>query len=225
MKSRKQTSPGISVGFTLVELLVVVVIIAVLIALTFPAAGRFLLAGKDAKCKQNLRQLGVAYIAYANDHDGAVLTDGTGPYEWTRVIQPYLGYQTFQSSLVKEFTCPAAPQRPGALYWQPDYAGNVHGALYGLMGDGGVSLGVNAASTAFLKLPGQDHPAKVIAFLDWIPGWRFARKYEFSMVNNSNQSMARVFRHSGKLNAVFMDGHLESLDHPIPTNSTNIPWR
>jgi prepilin-type processing-associated H-X9-DG protein len=84
---------------------------------------------------------------------------------------------------------------------------------------------VTVGSTAPLKLAGQEHPSRVIAFLDWIPGWRYARRYEFARVNDSNQDMARVFRHSGKLNAVFVDGHVEAIDHPIATDWMNIPWR
>lgn len=216
-------------GFTLVELLVVVAIIAILIALLFPAATRFVLAGKDTKCKQNLRQLGIAYIAYAQDHDGAVVTDGGYPYEWTRVIQPYLGYQTFQTNLLKEFCCPVAPQRPTAAYWEPDYAGNVHGALYGATpkengGDGGASLGVSAASTAPPKLAGQNQPAKVIAFMDWMPGWRFARTEDCWRLNDPAMAL-RVFRHSGNLNAIFVDGHIEAIAPPFPTNRLSPPWR
>lgn len=210
-------------GFTLVELLVVIAVIAILALLLMPVVKSSLLAAKSAKCKQNLKQLAAAYMSYASDHDGSVVTDGKSPYEWTRVIQPYLGYETFQISLVKEFTCPAAPKRKDASYWQPDYAGNVHGALYGLMGDGGASLGISAASTAPMKLAGQERPSKVIAFLDWIPGWRYARRYEFARVND--QDKERVFRHSGKLNAVFVDGHVETIDYPLPTNHLDTPWR
>jgi len=84
---------------------------------------------------------------------------------------------------------------------------------------------VSVTSTAPLKLVGQEHPAKVIAFLDWIPGWRYARRYEFAMVNDPNQARDRVFRHSGKLNAVFVDGHIETIEHPISTDWANPPWR
>jgi prepilin-type N-terminal cleavage/methylation domain-containing protein/prepilin-type processing-associated H-X9-DG protein len=212
-------------GFTLVELLVVIAVIAILLALLIPSVRRVSLAAKDTQCKHKLRQLHIAYISYANDHDGSVLTDGASGYEWTRVIQPYLGYRTFQSALIKEFRCPVAPERPTALYWQPDYGGNVHGALYGGATQNCLQqLGLSLATTAPPKLAGQDQPAKVIVFMDWMPGWRYARTEDCWRLNDPTIEI-RVFRHSGKINAIFVDGHMEAIAPPFPTNKKDIPWR
>jgi len=57
-------------GFSLIELLVVIVIIGILAALIVPAAGRGTSQAKRAKCLQNLRQIQVATIAYAGENDG-----------------------------------------------------------------------------------------------------------------------------------------------------------
>jgi len=56
-------------GFTLVELLVVVALLAVLMSLLLPALGRVREQAKGVKCLSNLRQLGVAAMAYANDNE------------------------------------------------------------------------------------------------------------------------------------------------------------
>jgi len=57
-------------GFTLVELLVVIGIIAVLVSVLMPSLGRAREAANQAKCLSNLRQLGVAFVMYANESNG-----------------------------------------------------------------------------------------------------------------------------------------------------------
>lgn len=57
-------------GFTLVELLVVIGIIAVLIAILLPALARAREQGKNAACMAQMRNLGQALLMYANDNKG-----------------------------------------------------------------------------------------------------------------------------------------------------------
>src|SRR3954463_12207895 len=59
-------------GFTLVELLVVIGIIAVLIAILLPALGRVRAAAQTLQCKSNLRQLVLATTFFANEPWGCL---------------------------------------------------------------------------------------------------------------------------------------------------------
>jgi len=57
-------------GFSLVELLVVIAIIAILAALLLPAISRSKEQGYRVSCINNLKQLSLAWVMYADDHDG-----------------------------------------------------------------------------------------------------------------------------------------------------------
>jgi prepilin-type processing-associated H-X9-DG protein/prepilin-type N-terminal cleavage/methylation domain-containing protein len=71
MTKQKLASQG---GFTLVELLVVIGIIALLISLLLPALGRARNSADAVKCSSNLHQLALAAYAYAYDNKGYNVT-------------------------------------------------------------------------------------------------------------------------------------------------------
>jgi prepilin-type N-terminal cleavage/methylation domain-containing protein len=59
---------GATRGFTLIELLIVIAIIAILAALLLPALARAKQRAERAECLNNLRQLQLAWIMYADDN-------------------------------------------------------------------------------------------------------------------------------------------------------------
>lgn len=67
-------------GFTLVELLVVIGIIAVLISILLPALSKARQSAVNVACLSNLRQQGLAMQFFAQEHQGAVPTYDTYPY-------------------------------------------------------------------------------------------------------------------------------------------------
>lgn len=73
-------------GFTLIELLVVIAIITLLMALLVPVLRSAREQGQRTVCLSNLRQLTLAWIAYASEYDGkmvdgrATSTTISGPY-------------------------------------------------------------------------------------------------------------------------------------------------
>lgn len=79
MNSQRGFTRPTNGGFTLIELLVVIAIIALLMAILIPALHSAGEHGKRAVCLNNLRQLTLAWIMYADDNDGKICTAWVGP--------------------------------------------------------------------------------------------------------------------------------------------------
>jgi prepilin-type N-terminal cleavage/methylation domain-containing protein len=72
-RTPQRSRPGSRRGFTLIELLVVVAIIALLLAILLPALASARLQAARVREMAAASQLMVAYHAYSNDYDGALL--------------------------------------------------------------------------------------------------------------------------------------------------------
>jgi prepilin-type N-terminal cleavage/methylation domain-containing protein len=145
-------------AFTLVELLVVVAIIALLLSILLPSLNKARDLARMTACLSNARQLGLANVAYASEHEDTVIPGSWGDSAgkgWTyhMGLLPYLGKALDSNDVgkfgirwgerngyaLKVFKCPGDPQLRDRLVGdaQKDgfaghsYAMNVAGAYGG----------------------------------------------------------------------------------------------
>jgi prepilin-type N-terminal cleavage/methylation domain-containing protein/prepilin-type processing-associated H-X9-DG protein len=197
MKPRPRVTPFHPVhvrGFTLVELLAVIAIVAVLAGLILATLGPMRAAARQAKCAANLRSIGGAFNQFAADYDGyyPAVTYNTGHLDgkvnpnkshWWVELKPYIGVD------IKTI-------------------GGIEGNPFAICPDG--LTGMNSKMNYYFQTPrvtiGQ--PAKTILVGDskshalsvWI-GDPTGEKFESSDPQ----------RHNGLANYLFADGHLEKL--------------
>lgn len=69
-------------GFTLIEILVVVAIIAMLIAILLPSLARARAQARNVNCQSNMRQLGMAFLAYSTAWKGRLPGDEENGADW-----------------------------------------------------------------------------------------------------------------------------------------------
>jgi prepilin-type N-terminal cleavage/methylation domain-containing protein/prepilin-type processing-associated H-X9-DG protein len=122
-------------GFTLVELLVVISVIAVLISLLLPSLGAAREAAVRTSCANNLRQVGVMLSAYYADHGSlparVMGTRGDSPH----VVAPNMSREPvaeleYYMDTKQVFYCPDNFQDRGPDEWWPHPSLNVIAATY-----------------------------------------------------------------------------------------------
>jgi prepilin-type N-terminal cleavage/methylation domain-containing protein len=104
-------------GFTLVELLVVMAIIALLAALLLPALTRSKVSAQRTACLNNLRQVSIGTHLYALDNGdtlpaapnvtGSSLEPNHAAIFYKRLMKSYVGLSGASSPQDKVFACPA----------------------------------------------------------------------------------------------------------------------
>jgi prepilin-type N-terminal cleavage/methylation domain-containing protein/prepilin-type processing-associated H-X9-DG protein len=190
-------------GFTLVELLVVVSIMAVLAGLLFPVLVQVREHARQSTCLSNLQQVAKAHLLYLQDWDeqlpywylpGAPRPRPFGPHVyWTEYLQPYLRTQ-------------AVFRDPSARWIGPE---EVRLADYALVTWGPGGFGTPEAP--YYRWPGPPltlgqvaRPAETLSLLD---GWSTTAGSTVDGWGSTGWTMEAPLRHGGGTNVSFVDGH------------------
>ncbi|MBI3878531.1 MAG: type II secretion system protein [Verrucomicrobia bacterium] len=109
-------------AFTLVELLMVIVIIGILASLLLPVIAKAPGRARQVKCVSNLRQDGIGFIMWAQDHDGKfpmrVPVAQGGSREFVATPQAYRHVLVLSNLLQtpKVLACPSDTRQPAETW-------------------------------------------------------------------------------------------------------------
>lgn len=225
-------------GFTLVELLIVIGIIAVLIGILMPVLGKARAQANRAACLSNVRQLGAAILMYCNDNKGYFptcaywdMSPAYRPYpeDWIHwqanrnldesAIAKYVGRGEKLKTLLR---CPSdtfenRKTHLGIAPGQGPY-------LYSYSMNDSAGLNLRGASSGFArtKINQWRSPSRKILIteaaedINTAPAWarsRLARRHGTGISRGGGTPGTPAGRVIGiNVSAAFFDGHAESTD-------------
>lgn len=229
-----------AIAFTLVELLTVVAIIGILAGLGVGAVSGTVRRAKDARCKNNLKQLSTALISYVGSHgqypqtiNPEVLEGKTNNWIWCHVLEremtsderflPPRFLNSFKDSV---WECPA--MRTAAQRQDLGYGYNTSGVSsdrtqepLGLGGKvrGEMMMGMPEPNRFSVKDGEVVNPARMLALGDGVAGWADTYRVSMDFIRMKpigvSQHAFDVSRHRRRVNAAFADGHVETI--PLQT--------
>ncbi|MBM3840939.1 MAG: prepilin-type N-terminal cleavage/methylation domain-containing protein [Verrucomicrobia bacterium] len=236
--SSRGASRSNSDGFTLIELLVVIAVIAVLAALLLPSLLSAKAAGQSARCRGNLRQVGLALQMYVHENthypllatrqnpalpEGAKWYDDLKPYlvhKWTNdlFLCPSFKLETFDGRDEGDYFYLSI----GSYGYNVGSAGQDDAYQFGLAGKFASQARMTATATRETEVK---VPADMIASADAYSTWsrpedqlvlgleilsrKLHNQLDFTPLVRELKAVNQ--RHNGKLNVGFCDGHAESI--------------
>ena len=169
-------------ALTLIEALVVIAIVAIGAAILLPPQHGSRENARRASCASNLKQIGIAFMQYAQDADEKAPPTSNARGGWTLLLQPYLKNLAI-------FHCPSAR---GNTIGATDYFFNAR------LAGASKKLGRNAKTDrTILGGDGLDDQSAFYNLSQWPDDWR------------KNQISA-PWRHLETANFLFVDGHVKA---------------
>ncbi|HBG27284.1 MAG: hypothetical protein A2Y10_02380 [Planctomycetes bacterium GWF2_41_51] len=138
-----KNSKKIMQGFTLVELLVVISVIAVLLSILIPTLNKVRDSARSVVCSSNQKQLGLAINLYTEGHDGRLPTAveyfKRPQYAWYALIYRYVGgdFSKTKTSKADIYVCPTTKAIPGSAKFEntgvsPGFTSGLERISYGV---------------------------------------------------------------------------------------------
>jgi prepilin-type processing-associated H-X9-DG protein/prepilin-type N-terminal cleavage/methylation domain-containing protein len=206
-------------AFTLVELLVVIGIIALLISILLPSLNKARRASQAVACASNLRQIGMAFQLYANDHQQWYpMNIGVNNYFWPpsndsttlwyAYIAPYLGWSGDTSAngfiYPKVLDCPSY-DRTVNVTWVSTSANWVYISYgYNDVYFGNFSFSNPTTQSRNFKRGQIQRPADKFLVMDSL--YMITRWY-----TNVSEVYPLDPRHDKRCNVLFADGHVTTM--------------
>lgn len=205
-------------GFTLVELLVVILIIATLAALTITGFSRMRAAGDRARTISVMRQLQLANTGYAVDHNGQYVpivsknSGGAISMEWYR-DPTFLYYLTNDSSQLEKnptaaVTVPESVLDPIVVRAKQRYWDKLS-ASYGFNSTG-LTYPTNDTSAAYSYKNSQitypERTAFIVTATDYTVTYAGRYLWKSKPVEGKTTDSKMAFRHGDKAVVVYYDG-------------------